>query len=171
VRDNNEDHSKGEAMSRVNIGKLKEIVGENNVRDDAADLYVYGSDSSVHSALPHAIVRPMTIEQVQAIMRYANSEKIPVIPRGSGSGMCGQVVPVNGGIILDMKGLNRILEINPQDGYCRVEPGVVDDDLNRALDQVRRRTRRNSGRESSHGQRRSVFVRLVDARISVGLCA
>jgi glycolate oxidase len=133
VRDNNEDHSKGEAMSRVNIGKLKEIVGENNVRDDAADLYVYGSDSSVHSALPHAIVRPMTIEQVQAIMRYANSEKIPVIPRGSGSGMCGQVVPVNGGIILDMKGLNRILEINPQDGYCRVEPGVVDDDLNRAL--------------------------------------
>ena len=66
-------------------------------------------------------------------MRYANSEKIPVIPRGSGSGMCGQVVPVQGGIILDMKGMNRILEINPQDGYCRVEPGVVDDDLNRAL--------------------------------------
>ena len=47
--------------------------------------------------------------------------------------MSGQVVPVNGGIILDMKGMNHILEINPQDGYCRVEPGVVDDDLNRAL--------------------------------------
>jgi glycolate oxidase len=47
--------------------------------------------------------------------------------------MCGQVVPIQGGIILDMKGMNRILEINPQDGYCRVEPGVIDDDLNRAL--------------------------------------
>jgi len=43
------------------------------------------------------------------------------------------VVPVYGGIILDMKGMNRILDINPPDGYCRVEPGVVDDDLNRAL--------------------------------------
>lgn len=120
-------------MSSVNIEKLKEIVGENNVLNNRADLYVYGSDSSVHEALPDAIVRPENTEQVQALMRYANSEKIPVIPRGSGSGMCGQVVPVLGGIILDMKGMNRILEINPQDGYCRVEPGVIDDDLNRAL--------------------------------------
>ena len=120
-------------MSSVNIGKLKEIVGEINVRDNIADLYVYGSDSSVHEAMPNAIVRPQNVAQVQEIMRYANSEKIPIIPRGSGSGMCGQVVPVYGGIILDMKGMNRILEINPQDGYCRMEPGVVDDDLNRAL--------------------------------------
>ena len=121
------------SMSSVNIEKLKEIVGENNVLHNKADLYVYGSDSSVHEALPDVIVRPLNTEQVQALMRYANSEKIPVIPRGSGSGMCGQVVPIQGGIILDMKGMNRILEINPPDGYCRVEPGVVDDDLNRAL--------------------------------------
>jgi len=120
-------------MSAVNIKKLREIVGDDNARDNKADLYVYGSDSSVHEAMPEAIVRPQNVEQVQQIMRYVNSEKIPVIPRGSGSGMCGQVVPVHGGIILDMKGMNRILEINPQDGYCRMEPGVVDDDLNRAL--------------------------------------
>ena len=120
-------------MKSVNIGKLKEIVGENNVRDNAADRYVYGSDSSVHAAMPQVVIRPQNTEQVQQIMRYANAEKIPVIPRGSGSGMCGQVVPVQGGIVLDMKAMNRILEINPQDGYCRVEPGVVDDDLNRAL--------------------------------------
>jgi glycolate oxidase len=120
-------------MSAVNIKKLREIVGDDNARDNIADLYVYGSDSSVHEALPQAVVRPQNVEQVQQIMRYVNSEKIPIIPRGSGSGMCGQVVPVNGGIILDMKGMNRILEINPQDGYCRMEPGVVDDDLNRAL--------------------------------------
>jgi glycolate oxidase len=121
------------SMSSVNFERLKEIVGENNVLCNKADLYVYGSDSSVHEALPDAIVRPEHTAHVQALMRYANSEKIPVIPRGSGSGMCGQVVPIQGGIILDMKGMNRILEINPQDGYCRVEPGVVDDDLNRAL--------------------------------------
>jgi glycolate oxidase len=120
-------------MSTISIDKLKKIVGENNVRDNIADRYVYGSDSSVHEAVPQVIVRPQNIEQVQKLMRYANSEKIPIIPRGSGSGMCGQVVPIQGGIILDMKGMNRILEINPQDGFCRVEPGVVDDDLNKAL--------------------------------------
>ncbi len=120
-------------MNSLNIDKLKEIVGADNIRDNKADLYVYGSDASVHEAMPQVIVRPQNIEHVQGILRYANSERIPVIPRGSGSGMCGQVVPVMGGIILDMKGMNRILEINPQDGYCRVEPGVVDDDLNRAL--------------------------------------
>lgn len=120
-------------MSSINIEKLKKIVGEDYVRDNIADRYVYGSDSSVHEAMPQVIVRPQNIEQVQKLMRYANSEKIPIIPRGSGSGMSGQVVPVQGGIILDMKGMNRILEINPQDGYCRVEPGVIDDDLNKAL--------------------------------------
>jgi glycolate oxidase len=120
-------------MIPIDIDKLKSIVGEQNVLCEAADLYVYGSDSSVHEGKPQAIVRPENTAQVQALLRYANSEKIPVIARGSGSGMCGQVVPVQGGIILDMKAMNRILEINPQDGYCRVEPGVVDDDLNRAL--------------------------------------
>ncbi len=120
-------------MNSANVEKLKELIGEDNVRDNKADLYVYGSDASVHEALPQVVVKPQNTEQVQAVMRYANSERIPVIPRGAGSGMCGQVVPIKGGIILDMRSMNRILEINPQDGFCRVEPGVVDDDLNRAL--------------------------------------
>ncbi|MDR1728519.1 MAG: FAD-binding oxidoreductase [Acidobacteriota bacterium] len=120
-------------MGSVNIEKLKAIVGGGNILSDPADLFVYGSDSSVHQATPQVVVRPQDTAQVQEIMRYANSDKVPVIARGSGSGMCGQVVPVQGGIVLDMKDMNRILEINPADGYCRVEPGVIDDDLNRAL--------------------------------------
>ncbi len=120
-------------MYSVDIQRLKEIFGEENVRDNKADLYVYGSDASVHEAMPQVVARPQNTVQVQKLLQYADSEKIPVIPRGSGSGMCGQAVPVRGGIILDMKGMNRILEINTSDGYCRVEPGVIDDDLNRAL--------------------------------------
>ena len=115
------------------VDKLKSIVGEEHVSDNEADLYIYGTDSSVHEAMPWAIVRPETTEEVQGIIRYANEEKIPVIPRGSGTGMCGQTVPIDGGIIMDMKRMNRILEVNLEDVYCRVEPGVVDDDLNRAL--------------------------------------
>lgn len=120
-------------MKTINIPKLKEIVGENNVKDNPADLFVYGSDASVHRAMPWVVVRPENTEQVQAVMKFADDERIPVITRGSGSGMCGQVVPLHGGITLDMKKMNRILEINPPDVYCRVEPGVIDDDLNLAL--------------------------------------
>lgn len=120
-------------MNQIDEARLKNIVGEKNIKTDPSDLYAYGSDSSVHHAVPWAVVRPENTEQVQEIMRYANEEKIPVIPRGGGSGMCGQTVPINGGIVLDMKGMNRIIEINLEDVYCRVEPGVVDDDLNLAL--------------------------------------
>ena len=120
-------------MEKIVVPRLKTIVGEENVKTDPADLYVYGSDSSVHSARPWVVVRPENTEQVQAIMAFANKEKIPVITRGGGSGMCGQTVPVKGGITLDMKRMNKILEINPSDVFCRVQPGVVDDDLNYAL--------------------------------------
>ncbi len=120
-------------MEKIDVPRLINIVGEDNVKTDPADLYIYGSDSSVHSARPWVVVRPGNTEQVQAIMAFANEEKIPVITRGGGSGMCGQTVPVKGGITLDMKRMNRILEINPSDVFCRVQPGVVDDDLNHAL--------------------------------------
>lgn len=122
-------------MKTIDEARLRDIVGERNIKTDPSDLYVYGSDSSVHHAMPWAIVKPENTSQVQKIMRYANEEIIPVITRGGGSGMCGQTVPINGGIILDMKGMNRILEINLPDVYCRVEPGVVDDDLNLVLKQ------------------------------------
>jgi glycolate oxidase len=120
-------------MEKIDIARLEEIVGEDNLKSNPADLYVYGSDSSVHSARPWVVVRPGNTEKVQQIMAYANQEKIPVTTRGAGSGMCGQTVPIHGGITLDMKRMNKILEINPSDVFCRVEPGVVDDDLNQAL--------------------------------------
>ena len=118
---------------KIDIDKLKKIVGKNNVSDNVADLYVYSSDASVHQAMPSVIVRPTTIEEVQKIMRYANSNCIPVVPRGAGSGTSGHTVPIDGGIVLDLKRMNRILEIRPEDMLVKVEPGVVDDDLNRAL--------------------------------------
>ncbi len=115
------------------IEKLTRIVGQANAKTDLASLLIYGSDSSVHSAKADIILRPETTEQVQAIMRVANSEKIPVIARGSGSGMSGHSVPIDGGIVLDMKRMNKILEICPEDALCRVQAGVVDNDLNNAL--------------------------------------
>ena len=120
-------------MRKEDVNELKETVGRENVRDDPADLYIYGSDSSVHESAAEVVVRPKTVEHVQKIMQYANLRKIQVIPRGAGSGMSGHAVPLGGGIVMDLKGMNTVLEIRPEDTYCKVEPGVVDDDLNRAL--------------------------------------
>ncbi|MCI0496892.1 MAG: FAD-binding oxidoreductase, partial [Thermoplasmata archaeon] len=72
-------------------------------------------------------------EEVQGILRYANGNGVPVIPRGAGSAMSGQAVPVDGGIVLDMKRMSRVLEISPGDMLCRVEAGDVNDELNRQL--------------------------------------
>ncbi len=112
---------------------LSHIVGDENVRSDPADMFVYGSDASVHSSPPWVVVRAQSVKDVQNILCYANENKIPVTTRGAGSGMSGQAVPVGGGIVLDIKCLNKILEIRTEDTYVRVEAGVVDDDLNRAL--------------------------------------
>ena len=120
-------------MNTVDIPRLREIVGEKNIKTDPLDLYIYGADASVYHAAPWVVVRPDNTGQVQKVLAYANDAKIPVVPRGGGSGMCGQTVAIQGGILLDMKNMNRILEINMPDVYCRVEPGVVDDDLNAAL--------------------------------------
>ena len=118
---------------KVDIKKLKEIVGEENVRDNKADLYVYASDASVHRKLPDVVVRPRSTNEVQEILKYANKNKIPVVPRGAGSGMSGQTVPLSGGIILDMKCMDKIIEIRPDDVLCKVEPGVINDELNNVL--------------------------------------
>jgi glycolate oxidase len=120
-------------MNPKDVERVQQIVGEDNTRTSPAELYVYGSDSSVHAARPEIVVRPGSIEEIRDILCYANSMGIPVVPRGAGSGMSGQAVPTSGGIVLDMKRMNRILAIRPEDMLCQVQPGVVDDDLNRAL--------------------------------------
>ncbi len=120
-------------IMKIDSTKLKEIVGEKNVRTNPADLYVYSSDASVHSKLPDVIVRPNSIKEIQETMKYANKNKIPVVVRGAGSGMSGQSVPLAGGIVLDIKQMDKILKISPEDLICVVEPGVVNDELNKIL--------------------------------------
>jgi len=115
------------------LEELRAMVGDENVSDDAADRYVYGSDASMHQSSPSVVVRPVSAGEVQKILRFANGRKIPVVPRGAGTGESGSAVPIDGGIVLDLKRMDRILEVRPEDMFCRVEPGVVNDELNRQL--------------------------------------
>jgi glycolate oxidase subunit GlcD len=115
------------------IKEISNIVGEDNVYSGAVECIPYSRDNSVHSGVPDAVVFARTTEQISAIMRLANQEKVPVTVQGSGTATTGASLPVKGGILLDVHRMNNILEINKDDFYARVEPGVICMDLNKAL--------------------------------------
>jgi glycolate oxidase len=113
--------------------KLIEIVGAGNFADQLEELVPYSYDASMNVHRPDAAVWPESTEQVAEIVRFANEHKIPVVPRGAGTSLSGGVIPIRGGIIVDLSRMNRILEISIENRYACVQAGVVCDDLNRQL--------------------------------------
>ena len=77
------------------------------------------------SQIPDVVVKALCTSEVSAIMKYANDNLIPVTPRGAGTGLVGAAVPVNGGIVLDISGMNKILELDEENLTVMVEPGVL----------------------------------------------
>jgi glycolate oxidase len=84
--------------------------------------------------MPEAVVKPETAQQVSQILKLANRERIPVTPRGAGSGLSCGAVPIYGGIVLSVERMNRILEIDRENLVAVVEPGVVTNDINDAVE-------------------------------------
>jgi glycolate oxidase len=113
--------------------RLREIVGEDNFTDCLIDLVSYSYDASDNFSRPQAAVWPSSTEQVARIMRLAWEREIPVTPRGAGTGLAGSAVPAAGGLVMDLSRMNRILEIRIPDRLVVLEPGVVYEDLDRAL--------------------------------------
>jgi glycolate oxidase subunit GlcD len=115
------------------IKDLIKIVGEQNVRTDEIERLCYSRDLSVHEAVPDVIVFAKTTEEVSKIMSLANKGKIAVTPRGSGTSAVGGALAAKGGILLDLSRMNRIVEIDKENGYAVVEPGVICNQLNAAI--------------------------------------
>ncbi len=113
---------------------LEDIVGPENVSTDPVELACYARDASENTGMPDVVVWPRTTEQVSAILKLANEYGIPVTPRGAGTCLSGGPVPARGGILMVMTRMNRILDINVGDMLVLVEPGVVWEALNRALE-------------------------------------
>ena len=93
----------------------------------------YSRDMSIYTAVPDAVVLAEQASDVQKTLKFAFQNKIPITPRGAGTSVTGAVIPVKGGIVLDLSGMNRIKEINLVDRYATVEPGVICGQLNAAL--------------------------------------
>jgi glycolate oxidase len=111
------------------IEELRRIVGRESVIDSANDLRIFERDASIEGALPDAVVLPATTEQVADVVRVAAKHRIPVVPRGAGTGLSGGAVTIRGGIALQVTRMRRILEIDPVAQTAMVEPGVVNLEL------------------------------------------
>jgi glycolate oxidase len=116
---------------------LAEIVGERNiVYRDEERLSPYSHDETAekeYAAMPEAVVKPASTEEVSRIMALASREHVPVTPRGAGSGLSGGCVPASGGIVLSLERMNRILEIDLENLVVVAQPGVVTNSINEAL--------------------------------------
>jgi hypothetical protein len=95
--------------------RLREIVGPENYTDSLIDLIAYSKDASEHKHRPEAAVWPIDAAQVSEIMKLANEERFPVVPRGAGTSLAGLAVPQLGGVVLDMCRMDKILEISIED--------------------------------------------------------
>lgn len=115
------------------IEELREIVGKDRVSDDPAELYCYSFDSSYIRGSADYVVRPQSVGEIARIVKVAAAHRIPIVPRGSASGLTGGSVPVRGGIVLDMASMNRILEVEVDNLQVLIEPGVIHKKLNSEL--------------------------------------
>lgn len=115
------------------IAELIEIVGPERVSDNKTVLYTYSRDASLITGMPDYVVRPVTTEEVVRIVTLAGKHKIPIVPRGVGSGLEGACVPVHGGIVLYMRNMDKIIEVDTKSLCAIVEPGVIHANLNARL--------------------------------------
>ena len=116
------------------LKELQKIVGPENLLTSGEELLVYSYDATQQEALPWAVARPASTEEVSRLILLANREGFPVVPRGAGTGMSGGSVPVRAGVVLSLERMNRILEIDEDDLVAVVEPGVVTGDLQREVE-------------------------------------
>ena len=113
-------------MSEEIIKRFSAIVGEENLFMDEDRLAEYGHDKTEDLVfLPDIVLRPGTTSEVSDILKVCNEHKIPVTPRGAGTGLAGGALPVQKGVIISMERFNKILNIDELNLQATVEPGVI----------------------------------------------
>src|SRR6267378_1376865 len=114
------------------LEELRRAVGREHVINSTNDLRIFERDASIEGAIPDAVVLAASTAEVSAVIRIASKNRIPVVPRGAGTGLSGGAVTIRGGIALQMTRMRHILEIDPVGQTALVEPGVVNQELSLA---------------------------------------
>src|SRR5258706_12051641 len=115
--------------------ELRRVVGRDSVIDSPNDLRIFERDGSIEGAMPDAVVLASNTQQVADVIKVAARHRIPLVPRGAGTGLSGGAVTIRGGIALQVTRMRRIIEIDPVAQTALVEPGVVNQELSLAAAQ------------------------------------
>ncbi|MBN1217472.1 MAG: FAD-binding protein [Anaerolineae bacterium] len=107
----------------------KRVVGQ--LRTDDYSRMFYSTDASIYQVMPYGVLIPKTVDDVHVAVELAAQYRVPILPRTAGTSLAGQ--SVNEALIIDLNRLDQILEINPEERWVRVQPGMVFDLLNRQL--------------------------------------
>jgi len=112
---------------------LKRALGKNVVLSDPEELLMYEYDASLEHGRPDVVVFPRSTQDVVTVLKLAESEGVPVVGRGAGTGLSGGALATSGGVVLAFSRMNRILEVDVENRVAVVEPGVVNSDLTDAV--------------------------------------
>lgn len=123
-------------LDPIIIQELSTIVGPENIATEKQDLICYGYDATQMESLPSVVVHPANAEETAAVLKLANQRRFPVFPRGAGSGFTGGALPKAGGVVLVTTRMNRILRIDTENLVAEVEPGVVTEDFQKAVEKL-----------------------------------
>ena len=126
-------------LTNNTIRTMENIVGKDNVLSAYEELLTYSTDSTNITnpdEIAEVVVFVENVQQVSKIMKYAYSKSKPVIARAAGTNLCGACLPKKGGIIIDFAKMNKILEISKDNLICKVEPGVVIEDLQKEVEKL-----------------------------------
>src|SRR5690625_667273 len=124
-------------ISKTIQSKLISIVGAENVEDSHATRLAYSYDATPRfQSLPDCVVSPKSTEEVAAVVKLCNQERIPIVPRGSGTNLCAGTTPLKGGIVILFKHMNKILEIDQNNLTVTTQPGVTTKELSDAVEDV-----------------------------------
>ncbi len=124
-------------MDKKHYKHFESIVGKENIYDDKAHLIAYSYDATREHFEPDAVIFPRNEEDISNILKYCNEHRIIIVPRGAGSGFTGGAIPSEGGIVLAFeRHMNKILEIDMQNMVAVVQPGVINMDLQKAVEEV-----------------------------------
>lgn len=119
------------------VDNFKKIVGDDNFSIDKAHMLAYSYDATRSEYEPDGVIFPRDENDVSEILKYCNQNKIVIVPRGAGSGFTGGALPANGGIVMAFeKHMNKILEIDMQNLVARVQPGVVNMEFQKAVEEL-----------------------------------
>lgn len=115
------------------VNALRNAIGARYVLIENEDKIVYEQDGSIFQVIPEVVAVPANSDEVAAVVKLAKQAGVPIVPRGSGTGLAGGSVPAEGGIVVSLSRLDRILKIDLENRLALVEPGVINVELTQAV--------------------------------------